>query len=150
MANLQNNLINVDVSPNRLKQLHGLRKGCQYTQTALFKWTVSNAFISESVLDNFKKQSAATPAFLGQLALLIIGAVLTIVGVFRIILSLGRLCADRHRDPLAAYASYQSLLDANWQQSQQTLEAYNDNMFSNSSWAAMLMYVIEKLLYLVD
>ena len=58
--------------------------------------------------------------------------------------------ADRHRDPLATYATYQSLLDANWQQSQQTLEAYNDNMFSNSSWAAMLMYVITKGLDLVD
>ena len=34
------------------------------------------------MLDNFKKQSSATPAFLGQLALLIIGAVLTIIGVF--------------------------------------------------------------------
>ena len=66
------------------------------------------------------------------------------VRCFRTILSLGRLCADRHRNPLAAYASYQSLLDANWQQSQQTLEAYNDNMFSNSSWAAMLMCVIKK------
>ena len=68
----------------------------------------------------------------------------------RKILSPGRHYADRHRDPLAASATYQSLLDANWQQSQQTLEAYNDNMFSNSSWAAMLMYVIAERLYLVD
>ena len=69
---------------------------------------------------------------------------------FRIFLFLGRQYAERHRDPLAAYATYQSLLDANWQQSQQTLEAFNDNMFSNSSWAAMLMYVIAERLYLVD
>ena len=56
------------------------------------------------------------------------------------IVSSGRIYTDSHRDPLAAYGSYQSLLDENWQQSQQTLEAWNDNMFSNSSWAAMLMY----------
>ena len=60
----------------------GCEKADKTPKTALFKGTVSNGFISESVLDNFKKQSAATPDFLGQLALLIIGAVLTIVGVF--------------------------------------------------------------------
>ena len=59
-----------------------LQKGLQRHQTALFKGTVSNGFISESILDDFKKSSSTTPGFLGQLALLIIGAVLTIIGVF--------------------------------------------------------------------
>ncbi|KAL2051070.1 hypothetical protein ABVK25_008664 [Lepraria finkii] len=41
-----------------------------------------------------------------------------------------------------ALTDYQALLGANWEQSQTTLETYNDNLFNTSDWAAMLMTIL--------
>ena len=51
-------------------------------QSAVFQVTVSNGLVSGNFLNRFKKQATELPNFAAQIALLLIGSLTVILGIF--------------------------------------------------------------------